>query len=106
MDETYQRPPRDLGFGFLALIGAVIGTILGFVETAAWYRYLIIFLFLLGSLNCIIVRKYFSGIGWFLMGIGFLLGFYFYGRWGILAGIGVACIIITPLITKFEEKLI
>lgn len=105
-DSNYQRPPKDIGFGLLALIGAGIGILFGFAATIARYRILITALFGLGFLNCISINKYLSGIGWLLQGIGFIVGFYVFGRWGMLVGLGIAYIIITPIINKYEEKII
>ena len=104
--EMYQRPAKDIGFGLLALIGAVVGILFGFAATVTWYRILMTVLFGIGFLNCLIMGKYLSGIGWLLHGIGFIVGFYVYGRWGMLIGLGIAFTIITPIVNKYEEKII
>ena len=93
----------DIGFGFLGLIGGIIGILAGKAATSAGFRIGIVFLFVLGGLNSVLAGKPWSGFGWFLYGVGFLLGFYLLGRWGMLGGLFVAYLIATPII-NFREQ--
>ena len=95
----------DIGFGLLGLIGGIIGVLVGFAATSAEFRIGIVFLFVLGGLNSVLAGKPWSGFGWFLYGVGFLLGFYLLGRWGMLGGLLVACLIATPIINLYEHEM-
>lgn len=97
---------RDVGFGLVALFAAVLGAISGFATTAPWYRLLVVGLFLLASANSFLVRKHWTGLAWILHGLGFVIGFYLFGRWGILAGLGAAFVIATPLVNIFEQRVL
>ena len=78
---------------------------MGFAATSAEFRIGIVFLFVLGGLNSVLAGKPWSGFGWFLYGVGFLLGFYLLGRWGMLGGLLVACLIATPNINLYEHEM-
>ena len=83
--------PKEF-FGWLGLIAGIAGSLLGFAEDQL-FRLSIIALFGLGVINCLVIRRYRSGIRWLVNGIIFIIGFYVYGHWGILIGFGIAYLI-------------
>lgn len=96
------EPRQDFGCGLVALIAGVIGVLIGFATEYDLFRWGVVGLFLLGAFNCLAVGKRWSAIGYFLEALGFIIGFYLLGRWGMLIGLVVACIVVTPFINKNE----
>ena len=80
---------KEIGIGLLATFAAIIGVIVGLTD-AAWFRWLIPSMFILGALE------------WLLTGAGFLIGLYLGGRWWSLVGLIIGTLIFTPVINKRE----
>jgi hypothetical protein len=84
--------PGVLGLGFLGLVCGVIGIVFGFAATVRWYPLLVTGLFFAETVYCFAVTRRRLAAGWLMFGLGFLGGFYIYGRWGMLIGLIVAFI--------------
>ena len=106
MSNQINRPPKDIGFGFIGLFLSIIVIIFNVIKFIPLFLYIIPAFYFIGFLNCIFIRKYLSGIGWLLQGIAFLIGYYVYGRMGIFVGLLIAFVIVTPIINRYEEKII
>ena len=100
-----QRNIPDIGFGLLGLLAAIIGILAGFVATSQSYRIAIVVLFVVGGLNSILAGKFWSGVGWLLYAVGLPLGFYVWGRWGMLAGFAIVFVVSNLLVNTLEEHL-
>ena len=106
LNNNNRRPPKDIGFGFIGLFLAIIIIIFDVAKFVPSFLYIVPIFYFAGFLNCIFIKKYLSGVGWFLQGIAFLAGYYIYGRLGIFVGLFIAFVIITPIINHYEEKII
>lgn len=101
-----RRPPKDIGFGFIGLFLAIIVIIFDVIKFVPSFLYIIPIFYFAGFLNCILIKKYLSGVGWLLQGIAFLAGYYINSRLGIFVALLIAFVIITPIINRYEEKII
>lgn len=97
-----RRAPKDIGLGLLALILCVVGVITGLIPKQTWFIWIVSVLFLLGIINCFVIGKRWSGIGWLINAICFFAALYFFGRWGALIGVVAAYFIATPIVNKKE----
>jgi len=95
-------PPEDTGWGLVGLVVAVVGILVGGADSSRVFRMFVCILFFVGAADCLLMRKLLSALGWALFGVGFLLGYSLLGRWGMLVGLGIAFLIITPLINRYE----
>lgn len=84
--------PGVLGLGFIGLVCGVLGVVFDFAATVGWYLFFVIGLFILETVYCFAVKRRRMAVSWLVFGVGFLGGFYIYGRWGMLIGLVVAFI--------------
>lgn len=75
---------RSLGtIGFLVVfVGAVFG-----IGVQPWYLTCVVSLFCIVCLGKFVTKRFVDAFGWSLCLLGFLGGYYFWGRWGSLLGI-------------------
>ncbi len=76
-----------IGF-FAAFAGALFG-----IGVRPWYLACVVFLFGVACLAKAVTKRIVDAFGWSLHLLGFLGGYYFWGRWGSLLGIIVAGLI-------------
>jgi hypothetical protein len=77
----------EMKIGILGLLATLVGVIFGFVETARWYQILVLSCFGTSFIIARILYRKISSYRWLLHILGFIVGYFVFGKWGILIGV-------------------
>jgi len=85
--------------GIVGFVAALTGALFG-IGVQPWYLKSVVALFGVASLGKFVTKRFADACGWSLLLLGFLGGYYFWGRWGMLLGIMMAGLVWRLVIPK------